>query len=196
MSRFSWDTDPLKTYSLFTCKVAYASWMTLNPDDNYLYIYPLITWLGTIVPAAKCLGEYLLVIGSSLLSGHCPTKHFRCINSPTAFSRSARMMRKTIRTHCLNKYTITTTIAILIPSFTAFRQIFFYPWLLGVKYHYRILGYASWEQKNEVTCPRSYRRSIREIRTKTLSAWLNWVLKILQSFAYYVSKALSTLTLC
>lgn len=159
----------------------------------YIFIHSHNVALN-VVPAAKCLGEYLLVTGSSLLYGHCPTKHFQGINSPTAFARPAHMMHKAIRTHCLNKYTITTTIAILIPSSYYFRtDFFFYPWLLGVRVKYCVFGYASWEKKNEVTCPRSYRRSIREIRTKTLSAWLNWVLKILQSSAYCVSKALNTL---
>lgn len=91
----------------------------------YIFIHSHNVALN-VVPAAKCLGEYLLVTRSSLLYGHCPTKHFQGINSPTAFARPAHMMHKAIRTHCLNKYTITTTIAILIPSSYYFRTDFFF----------------------------------------------------------------------
>lgn len=112
MSRFSRDTDSLKTYILFTCKADCASWMPKSWRQLFIHLPTLLTRLWTIIPAAECPGEYLLVMGSSRFSGHCPAKHFQCANSPAAFRGAAHMMHKSIRTRCLNRSITSATIVI------------------------------------------------------------------------------------
>lgn len=143
----------------------------------YISIHPPnMVW--TIISAAKCLGEYLLVISSSLFSGHCPANHFQCVNSPAAFSGSTHMMHKTVRTCCLNKNIISTTVAILIPFTTAFRQNI----LCAALESKVLLAYfmicklgsrkMNWLAQGDM-------ESIGEMGTQTISAWLNWIPKIL-----------------
>lgn len=108
MSRFSRDTDSLKTYILFTCKAGCASWMPKSWQQLFIHLSTLLT----IIPAAKCPGEYLLVVGSCLFSGHGPANHFQCANSPAAFRGAAHMMHKSIRTRCLNRSIASPTIAV------------------------------------------------------------------------------------
>lgn len=112
MSRFSRDTDSLKTYILFTCEADCASWMPKPWRQLFLYLTTLLTRLWTIIPAAQCPGEYLLVMVSSLFSGHCPANHFPCVNTPAAFRGAPLMMHKSIRTRCLNRSITSATIVI------------------------------------------------------------------------------------
>lgn len=133
----------------------FKSWWHL-----FIYLSTLLTWFWTIIPAAKCLGGYLPVIGSSLFFGHCPANHFQCVNSPVAFSGSTPMMRKTIRTCCLNRYIMSTTIAI------PFSYCFWIEFFMHSSWEHGTISLfydtQAGEQINEVNCPRSYRSSLEK----------------------------------